>query len=175
MNKHSEISISAWNINGLSHKTMGDKLTNQDFVNSVKHNDFILLTETWLDTATAIPGFKAVSTCTATPKSKSSCRKSGGITLLYKIEYENVVTIVKQTKNYLWCKISKTITSSNNDLYLCGVYIPPENSHYFDCEIFDNLENDIIYFSTKGNIMILGDFNARTSKCVEKETISSMI
>jgi endonuclease/exonuclease/phosphatase (EEP) superfamily protein YafD len=44
------------------------------------------------------------------------------------------------------------------------VYIPPERSSYYDEEIFDDLENDIVYFSKKGNVMLLGDFNARTSK-----------
>jgi endonuclease/exonuclease/phosphatase (EEP) superfamily protein YafD len=36
-------------------------------------------------------------------------------------------------------------------------------SVYFENEIFGELENDIIQFSSKGNIMILGDFNARTN------------
>jgi hypothetical protein len=43
------------------------------------------------------------------------------------------------------------------------VYIPPEKYVYFENEIFDELENDIIKFSSKWNIMILGDFNARTN------------
>jgi hypothetical protein len=45
------------------------------------------------------------------------------------------------------------------------IYIPPEKSTYFDKEIFDELESDIglIYFNSKGNTMILGDFNGRTN------------
>ena len=38
----SHISFSAWNINALSHKTLGDKLQN-----SINSCDFIVLTETW--------------------------------------------------------------------------------------------------------------------------------
>jgi hypothetical protein len=51
-----------------------------------------------------------------------------------------------------------------NDLYLCGIYIPPEKTTYFDTEIFDNLENEITSFSEKGDVMLVGDFNARTGK-----------
>lgn len=60
--------------------------------------------------------------------------------------------------------ISKELLNSENHLYLCGVYIPPEQSNYYDIEIFDNLENEAIMFPTKGNVMLIGDFNARTSK-----------
>jgi endonuclease/exonuclease/phosphatase (EEP) superfamily protein YafD len=51
-----------------------------------------------------------------------------------------------------------------NDLYLCGIYIPPEKKTYFDTEIFDNLENEITSFSAKGDVMLVGDFNARTGE-----------
>jgi hypothetical protein len=61
----------------------------------------------------------------------------------------------------------KRCLNAKIDLFLCGVYIPPEKSAYFENEIFDELENDIIQFSSKGNIMILGDFNARTNTLVD--------
>jgi hypothetical protein len=74
------------------------------------------------------------------------------------------VTIIKNTKNFLWRKISKTILNSHKDLYVCGTYIPPEKSKYFDKEIFDELEKDINQFSSRANVVILGDLNARTGK-----------
>ena len=40
---------------------------------------------------------------------------------------------------------------SPQDLFICGVYIPPRNALYIDDEIFNNLESDIAYFSTKVN------------------------
>jgi endonuclease/exonuclease/phosphatase (EEP) superfamily protein YafD len=55
------------------------------------------------------------------------------------------------------------VLNAKNDLFVCGVYIPPEKSVYFENEIFDELENDIAQSSSKGNIIILGDFNARTN------------
>ena len=88
---------------------------------------------------------------------------SGGISVLFKKEFETFLSIEKQTKNFLWCRIDCTILNQTKDIFVCGVYIPPEMSPYFDEEIFEELENDILNFSKKGNIMLLGDFNARTS------------
>ena len=50
------------------------------------------------------------------------------------------------------------------DIHVCGIYIPPCNSKYFDPEIFDQLEQDIIDFSPTGSIILMGDFNSRTGK-----------
>ena len=79
----SNISISAWNIHGINHRTFGNKLLNDDFLYHVKDHDFIFLTETWSVNTNSIPGFKAISMCTARPKSNSACRISGGISLQY--------------------------------------------------------------------------------------------
>ncbi len=61
-----------------------------------------------------------------------------------------------KTKNFLWCKISKEVLSFDSNLYVCGSYIPPEKSRYFEHEIFDELENDLVNFLLKGNIILLG-------------------
>ena len=69
---------------------------------------------------------------------------------------------MKNTKNFLWCKISREML--NSEKYDCGTYIPPEkNKYYDDDEIFELFENDLINFSSKANVLVLGDL-ARTSK-----------
>ena len=166
-NIHSKLSFTSWNVNGINHKILGNKLNNFDFLSNIKNHDFIFLNETWSKEVDSIPGFKAVSTQTAPPRTTSSSRISGGITLLYKTKFNPTVSTEKLTKNFLWSKIDKSALGSSHDLFICGVYIPPENSSYFDNEIFTDLENDIAHYSTKGNIMLLGDFNARTSKNVD--------
>ena len=158
------ISVSTWNIHGLFHKTLGDKTKNKDFINNINKLDFLFLTETWSNLNIDVPDYKAFVSDVSIPQTDKACRISGGIILLYKSQYENHVSIVKKSKNVLWCKISKNLLSTNTDLFLCGVYIPPEKSTYFEEEIFDELEADILSFSSKGNTMVLGDFNARTSK-----------
>ena len=42
--------------------------------------------------------------------------------------------------------------------------IPRQNSTYFSEDIFEELENDINYYSSRGSILLLGDLNARTGK-----------
>ena len=109
-------------------------------------------------------GITYLLTCTARPKSNSTCRISGGISLLLKTKFQSMVTVVKLTKNFLWCRIDKSISNSQKRfLFMCCIY-PPIKSTYFDQEIFENLEADILHYSQKGNVMLLGDFNARTSK-----------
>ncbi len=86
------------------------------------------------------------------------------ISLLFKSKFKKYVNIVKNTKNFIWSKISNEILNSDSDLCTCGIYIPHEKSKYFDTEIFEELENDIVLFSPRGNVILLGDFNARTGK-----------
>ena len=120
----SSITITAWNINGLRHRTLGNKLSNSDFTKNIKDHDLIFLVETWSNQTDSIPGFKAVSTCTATPKTNSSCRISGGITLLIKNTLQPLIYTEKLTKNFLWCRIDKSILDSPHHLFICGVYYP---------------------------------------------------
>ena len=124
----------------------------------------MFLTETWNDQNLDIPGFETINSIVVQSKSKTVCRKSGGTSLIFKSKFKNHVTTIKNTKNFLWSQISKEILSNNTDLFICGTYIPLEKSNYFEEEIFEELENDIINFSSQGNVITLGDFNARTNK-----------
>ena len=53
----------------------------------------------------------------------------------------------KESPNFLWFKIAKEYTKTEKDIYVCGTYIPPQNSIYFYPELFEELENDIEKFS----------------------------
>lgn len=159
----SDLSIATWNINGLFHKVIGDKSKNIDFVNSIKSNDLILLTETWSQTNLNLPGYRTINSI-KTAKVGQTSRLSGGITLLFNSKLEKHISVIKNSQNFIWCKISREISKSNNDLYLCGLYIPPETSKYFEPELFDKLQEDTITFSGKENVLLIGDFNARTGK-----------
>ena len=57
-------------------------------------------------------------------------------------------------------------------IYLCGVYIPPENSKYFSPQNFADLENDIVQYRSKGDIILSGDFNYRTGKYNDHTPVS---
>lgn len=51
-----------------------------------------------------------------------------------------------------------------DDIFLCFVYDPPENSSFtkrIDYDILDLIEQNILKFSQKGKIIIAGDLNSR--------------
>jgi hypothetical protein len=52
-----------WNINGFSSSVLGDKSKNDDFLNHIKNNDFIFLTETWSNTWSKLFVFLASEHC----------------------------------------------------------------------------------------------------------------
>ena len=50
LNNASKLSFFAWNINGLSSKSLGDKLQNVDCLNMINDFDFLIFCETWNET-----------------------------------------------------------------------------------------------------------------------------
>ena len=63
-------------------------------------------------------------------------------------------------KNRIWLKLDKVFFGLEKDLFICACYIPPVNSPYYD-DNFLKLETEIPQVSDKGNILLIGDLNAR--------------
>ena len=78
--------------------------------------------------------------------------------------YITLISVEKESPNFLWFNIAKEYTKTEKDIFVCGTYIPPQNSIYFYPELFEELENDIEKFSAFGSILLMGDFNSRTGK-----------
>ena len=123
-----------------------------------------MLTEIWNCRDFDISGYKSFVQGPIPNQSRKGGRYSGGIALLYKSNLQKTISIVKTNQNFLWFKIDKKFLNLSKDFYVCGVYIPPCNSKYFESEIFDQLEQDILCFSSAGSVILLGDFNSRTGK-----------
>ena len=130
----------------------------------IDNSDFIVLTEIGNCSDLEIVGYKSFVQCSTPNQSRKGGRNSGGIALFYKNKLHKNISITKTTQNFLWFKIEKSFLNSVKDIYVCGVYIPPCNSKYFDLELFDQLEQDIVHFSTIGSVILMGDFNSRTGK-----------
>ena len=67
-------------------------------------------------------------------------------------------------------RLDKTFFHLDNDIYLCNCYIPPQNSNILKQynEIpFDILRTELHMFGSKGDLIILGDFNSRTGNIQE--------
>ena len=68
------------------------------------------------------------------------------------------------TENCLWCKLDKKFFHFDEDLYVCSVYIPPEFSSREKRLKKDHFNSliDMISKIKSNNIILMGDFNART-------------
>ncbi|CAG2200013.1 unnamed protein product [Mytilus edulis] len=79
--------------------------------------------------------------------------------------YVKIIEISYET--FVWVKISKELTGTENDYIICNVYLPPYRSSFFkvhDVDLFYELETQIIKYSDEcPNIFVFGDFNARTA------------
>ena len=76
--------------------------------------------------------------------SQNGGRHSGGIVLLHKNIFHDWISIVKTSPNFLWFTINKRYTKATKDVYVCGFYIPPSSSKYFDPELIEQLEKDVL-------------------------------
>ena len=69
----------------------------------------------------------------------------------------------------LWVKLKKECFGTVNDLYISTCYIPPEESNVyrnprsslFELDLFEKLSQDVMRFSSLGDVFLDGDFNAR--------------
>lgn len=96
---------------------------------------------------------------------KSSRFKSGGLGLAVRKSISKYITVLENSsKLALWFKISNKLTGYKDDILGGVVYVPPENTKYSVNEPFTELENELNLFRQRyKSIVLLGDFNARTS------------
>ncbi len=151
------LKIFYWNVHGL-----GDKINNDEFANKLRNNHIIILSETWLKTGVTptLEGYQFFGRCRA--RSKNARRNSGGICIFLNRDIAKGVTFVKKqtSPNIVWLRLCKLFFNLPHNIYIGAVYIPPEGSPYFD-NTFSILEKDISQLSTDGQILLMGDFNAR--------------
>ena len=155
------ISIGAWNVCG-----MKNKLDDPDFIQEFPPHDINIVSETFSDkNGFHIQGFKCFNAIRKN-KNKKARRNSGGVAVLIKDNLSKFIKFVRTTADHMiWLKISKDLTGYPKDMFLCGAYIPPNQSPYYeqfpDCDMFDLLSQDLMRFSKQGHIMIMGDLNSR--------------
>ena len=75
--------------------------------------------------------------------------------------------VISRNKNILWIKLDKSFFDLDKDLYLGTVYISPNTSQVIDQELLDDIESEIVNFTLKGDVILQGDFNARTDSMQE--------
>ena len=126
--------------------------------------DICLFNETWRkeESKIALPGLWDFSLIR--PKNKKAGRHSGGITIFCKERVRRGLRIIDASEGFIWVKLDANFFNLTNDLFLCAAYIPPENtskSINLKTDYFQSLTESLMKYSDQGNILIMGDLNAR--------------
>ncbi|KAI4885658.1 hypothetical protein NFI96_003646 [Prochilodus magdalenae] len=157
--------LSCWNIQGLHSSVFGLKSTDPEFLKNTVGVDIIILTETWCreDTPTHCPsGYCEVIVPSLKLSTVHRGRDSGGLLVWYRRDLADHISAVKLGKSHCWIKLNRLIGLSETDTFLCAVYTPPIESPYYDEEDVHTLHTEISHFQAQGNVLLCGDFNART-------------
>ena len=156
-----------WNIQGYKSKTMGNKFVSQDFLQEIVACDVIGLAETHIHSRIlddlAIPGFSRINYKIREPHSKGNCG-SGGVALFSKGHISQfLVPIQNDNEDVSWVRIKKELLRGKRDIYLATIYISPKGNKENISKTFEKLGEEIETMRSKGEVMLQGDLNARTS------------
>ena len=129
--------------------------------------DIILLVETWEHEESKVPNIDGF-TLWSTSNKQSSHRGIGGIACYIKKNISPYVRLYKSDpyNQFSWIEIRDI---NNKKSYIAICYFPPINSNFYKKKNLDKtnpyngLENDISSLRNDGNILLIGEFNARTS------------
>ena len=173
-----KLSCIALNVGGL-----GDKSKYPDFINFVNTHDIICISESKLSNEDSVEfdGF------TTFYKNRLKFKKkSGGIVILIRNKYikhlkiyeeESYKSLIENSllNNYVFtqyevCKNAIFFSLDgliyNKNVLFCAVYIEPDNSDYFNRNVYNELRDTIIMLNYD-SVCLLGDFNSRCGNLSE--------
>lgn len=168
--------MAAWNCNGSYRLDVGA------FEDSFKDRDIVFYSETHQVPGQSMPrvtGYLWETAGRPDTRSLRGSRGSGGVAVLFKEELKPLLQIVRKDEQarYMWVRLK---AETGRFLYIAICYFPPSTSVYSSPKgqsPFSILDNDIWEFSRDGDIILLGDFNARTanSQTVFYDTSEEML
>ena len=157
--------ITCYNVQGIHSSLFEDKTRNVDFVDIVNKSDILIALETWNKNGQehySLPNYREIYIPAIKHTNVKCGRSSGGIIVWFRESIKKYVHIERKGPSHIWIKLSKELTFSDHDTYLCALYIPPYESPYYSESTFENLKSEIIAFQSIGKILLMGDLNART-------------
>ena len=159
---HQSVNILFWNIHGLSQ----DKLSDHILGSMLKQYDLILISETWASDQSdfILEGFEYHNY----PRhySHQNCkRNSGGLGVFVRQTIRGGIDMWCHTDDIIaWFIMRKSFFGLKHDVYIGNVYIVPENSTYLKHDAFDILYRYIEKIPDNAEVLLCGDFNARTGE-----------
>ena len=157
---NSVISVMSWNIQGI-----GTKFELDEIRKLLYKNDIVFLFETMkLDSyEPQIDGF-CYFHCQRSFMHPKARRPSGGIAVMIRDSlYKSKVKVAKTSEHAIWLQIK----NMNQEIYIGGVYIPPQGSSInyninYNLDVYANLREDLAMFLDRTPyVSICGDLNSR--------------
>ena len=134
---NSTLSVASLNVCGLKRRVQYP-----DFISFVNQYDVVCLAETKLDEADVIllDGYTFISQ----PRRQKYLRKSGGIGIFVRNNLSKHVKTITMQSEYIACiNISRSYHKHDQDILIASVYIPPQQSRFFNNDEFDLFEQDV--------------------------------
>ena len=137
---------------------------NPESIELVNKYDLICFSESKIDEndVVLIPGYMSIDQ----PRRQKYQRKSGGISVFYKQSLSEHTNNANTESDYiLWFEVDKSLANLDENIFCGAVYLPSENSNFYNDEELMLLESEITSFcSTHKYVIITRDFNARTAE-----------
>ena len=152
------------NVGGIVNRGI-DKFRDPEFIKTISSFDIVLLAETHLGPNYDIPNIDSFFVHTVCRSMSKNNRHFGGLAILCKHPIKKHIKILQNNNpDYQWIKLEKGFFGFEKDVFICLVYYPPPHSSGVQHDdIFDSIEKDVCEYSKLGDILMWGDFNARTS------------
>ena len=137
----------------------------------MKTFDILLLGETWQNKNDpydfGISDYECAHVYAQKSHGVKTGRYSGGVSVYYRSSLKQYISIVhKSDDGLIWTKIDKHVLYSDQDAYLCYVYVREKNSKVLqqdEIDYFEILQSDISKYSLLGDVFVAGDFNGRSA------------
>ena len=171
----SQLEIGAWNIHGFKQNINSfkyNKLENPEFLKVVSRFSLFSLLETHHTAEEVgklhIPDYKSHSLCRPKSKNMKRNKASGGISVYaHSSIAEGVKFMPESGTESVFVKLKKEYFDMYEDIFVCFSYLCPANStvlnrEFMPDDIFDDLRSKIAKYNAMGQVILIGDMNART-------------
>ena len=161
-NHDQDLSVVSWNINNISHHSLGNKTEIDEFREIIEMSPIFCLQETKGEVV--VPNYRCFN------KNRVSSR-SGGLCIGVQRSLEKYITQIETGSTDIQAvSISKTYTKAEKNITLINIYDSPENSSYKvrmkSLGVEENTLEALLHFIGEqlghSDIMLVGDLNART-------------
>lgn len=138
----------------------------------ITNYDIFCLQETWLTDSESINMDDFTIYRSDRKENKRHCGSGGVVTLVKSKLTKGTSKISSKCNDFIWTKLDKNMLNTNNDLFICNCYIPPQNKQVGSVmknknTPFDILQSEIQHYGAIGDLILVGDMNSRTGEIQE--------